>query len=147
MSFNPAEPVDYITFSHVGADGMEILKATLYQPANILGFNIWPMPLLPWTRLSILRDQNFFGLILCIPIGEAFVEYRKLATQRMRFTYQRAKKVLVLGKGVLSSSKGARPGERIVRIVLSTWMRRLWTFQEVFLAQYLPFQFAMDRAC
>jgi hypothetical protein len=92
--------------------------------------------------MAIFRSQYLFGIdTLCIPVGRDFVDYRKLAIQRMRSTYQNAKKVLVLDKEVLSGSKDARPRERIVRIVLSTWMRRLWTFQEGFLAQDLLFQF------
>ncbi|CAM6002077.1 unnamed protein product [Sphagnum balticum] len=95
---------------------------------------------------NLTKPTLFWIDTLCIPVGESFAEYRKLAIQRMRSTYQRAKKVLVLDKEILSGSRDARPRERVVRIVLSTWMRRLWTFQEGFLAQDLLFQFR-DGPC
>ncbi|KAK2616388.1 hypothetical protein QQS21_000629 [Conoideocrella luteorostrata] len=147
VPFDPAEPVDYVAFSHVWADG-------LGNPTdNALPTCQYPH-LQQMANAAVTRAQDnnhseptpFWIDSLCIPVGEAFVEYRKLAIQRMRSTYQRAKSVLVLDKEILSGSKDARPMERVVRVVLSTWMRRLWTFQEGFLAQDLLFQFR-DGPC
>ena len=142
VPFDPAKPVDYVVFSHVWADGLGNPKS------NTLPTCQYPqLQQMANTAFALGQDDNltkptlFWIDTLCIPVGESFVEYRKLAIQRMRSTYQRAKKVLVLDKEILSGSKNARPRERVARIVLSTWMRRLWTFQEGFLAQDLLFQF------
>jgi hypothetical protein len=147
VPFDPTMPVDYIAFSHVWADGLG------NPTGNTLPTCQYPKLQQMANAAFILgQDSNLTGPALfwidtlCIPVGKPFVEYRKLAIQRMRSTYQRAKNVLVLDKEVLSGSKDARPRERVVRIVLSTWMRRLWTFQEGFLAQDLSFQFR-DGPC
>jgi hypothetical protein len=48
----------------------------------------------------------------------------------MRETYMNANKVLVLDKGLLCVSSNASVLEIYLRLKLSNWMRRLWTFQE-----------------
>ncbi|KAH8774245.1 hypothetical protein BGZ57DRAFT_387068 [Hyaloscypha finlandica] len=142
VPFDPAKPVDYIAFSHVWADGLGNPKGNALPTCQYPQLQQMANAAFTLGRNGNLTKQTFFWIdTLCIPVGESFVEYRQLAIQRMRSTYQRAKKVLVLDKEILSGSKDARPRERVVRIVLSTWMRRLWTFQEGFVAQDLSFQF------
>jgi hypothetical protein len=65
---------------------------------------------------------------------------RKIAITRLKEIYQNAAKVLVLDWEI-ERSNTSFPGEALMRIVISAWMKRLWTFQEAKLARYLYFQF------
>ncbi|KAM0818180.1 hypothetical protein AB5N19_03989 [Seiridium cardinale] len=76
---------------------------------------------------------------LCVPLPPG---NRRLAIQNMKAVYQNADKVLVLDTFLESSKLSANATENLMRIHSSSWMQRLWTFQEGILAQSLYFQFA-----
>ena len=69
---------------------------------------------------------------------------RKIAISRLKETYQNAAKVLVLDWEI-ERSNTSFPEETLMRIIISAWMKRLWTFQEAKLAGHLYFQFK-DKA-
>ena len=69
---------------------------------------------------------------------------RKIAIKRLKETYQNAAKVLVLDWEI-ERSRTSSPEETLMRILISDWMKRLWTLQEARLASRLYFQF-QDRA-
>jgi len=90
---------------------------------------------------------------LCIPLGEKigeFIpltdekkrgEYRSKSIANMRNIYRSAASVLVLDTGMQGLSLSSSLPEKIMRIYLSSWVHRLWTFQEGILAKELYIQF------
>ncbi|KAL8665149.1 MAG: hypothetical protein Q9168_007765 [Polycauliona sp. 1 TL-2023] len=76
---------------------------------------------------------------LCVPLQDP---PRGLAINSMRRTYKEADKVLVLDSAItrrLSDSMSAL--EMVARLRTSSWVRRLWTFHEAYLARALHYQF------
>ncbi|KAL6802561.1 hypothetical protein GGI42DRAFT_342805 [Trichoderma sp. SZMC 28013] len=59
----------------------------------------------------------------------------------MRSIYTEASAVLVLESDLLLSTIHCTNEERLMRVTCSSWMRRLWTYQEGILAKSLFFQF------
>lgn len=60
----------------------------------------------------------------------------------MRRTYKEADKVLVLDSNITQrSSTSLGAVEMVARLRTSSWVRRLWTFHEAYLAQELHYQF------
>lgn len=72
---------------------------------------------------------------LCIPLGAQNDAYRRKAIESMRWTYYKAAHTLILDAELLRSSVHANPMELYVRLKLSSWARRLWTFQEANLSR------------
>jgi len=68
------------------------------------------------------------------------------ALEIMAQTYAFATMVLVMDAGLESVSVESSPLERLIRIRMSSWFRRLWTLQEAWFAKELAFQFA-ETAC
>ena len=61
---------------------------------------------------------------------------KHIALSRMRRTYLKAKKILVLDSSLYCyNSQDLYPAEVTARILTSLWMRRLWTLQEGALSQ------------
>ena len=125
---------DYIAISHVWSDG-------LGNPyANSL----------PRCQLDRIQHQvnqlwdpaiyiiPFWIDTLCVPLHK---ELRDLAIRRMYKTYISAYAVLVLDNSFQYVSGRVSKAEALIRIVYSTWMTRLWTFQEGRLSHRLWFQF------
>ena len=69
---------------------------------------------------------------LCVPLDR---RYRKLAISRMGQVYARSARTVVLDSELqkLEAAKCSRE-ELLLRIGLSSWMRRVWTFQEAALS-------------
>ncbi|KAK6500631.1 hypothetical protein TWF506_003399 [Arthrobotrys conoides] len=63
---------------------------------------------------------------LCVPLEH---EYRKLAIKTMNQVYRQARYVMILDASI-ARHDFATDEELMGRIVLSTWMRRVWTLQE-----------------
>jgi hypothetical protein len=78
---------------------------------------------------------------LCVPVGDEYKPARRKAIISMRQIYQKASKVLVLDGDLSTRSGYCSIVEIYIRIVTSTWMRRLWTLQEGYVAEDLYFQF------
>jgi len=76
---------------------------------------------------------------LCVPHDRVL---RKRAIALMAQTYRNATAVLVLDAGILACSSAAPLEERLLRVVTSGWMQRLWTLQEALLARKLYFAFS-----
>ncbi|RYP52805.1 hypothetical protein DL768_002054 [Monosporascus sp. mg162] len=73
-------------------------------------------------------------------------EARQTAIMRMRSTYERASKVLVLDQNLCSlSTRGISKLEQLMQIYRTTWMTRLWTLQEARMPKQVWFQFK-DKA-
>jgi len=69
---------------------------------------------------------------LCVPLDP---QYRKMAIAGMKDVYAKAGHTLVVESEIMAfGHKGCSDEELAMRIALSGWMRRAWTFQEGFLA-------------
>lgn len=90
------------------------------------------------------KPMPFWMDTLCCPLEPK--ESRRTAIMRMRSTYERASKVLVLDRNLCSlSTRGISKLEQLMQIYRTTWMTRLWTLQEARLAKQVWFQFK-DKA-
>jgi hypothetical protein len=76
---------------------------------------------------------------LCVPRSSS--EAYKEAINKMRDVYANAERVLVLDAELMASTSECSYEEINMRILCSTWIRRLWTIQEAVLAKRLVFQF------
>ncbi|OCH84238.1 hypothetical protein OBBRIDRAFT_786391 [Obba rivulosa] len=131
MICTSATKTPYVAISHVWADG---LGSTTEQ-----GLPICQLRRLASLTRRLVRGGTFWIDGLCVP-GQK--ECRKRAIGLMGQTYRQASMVLVIDSGIRSCSVNAPLEERLLRIVTSGWMQRLWTLQESVLACQLIFEFA-----
>jgi len=133
--------IDYIAISHVWADGLGNPRTN-------------SLPLCQLTRIQQMANLAhaldndvptypvaFWMDTLCVPVEPQHKEHRQIAIRRMRDTYARAKKVLVLDSEIQCGSREAQFLECSARIFTSSWLRRLWTLQEGVFASDICFQF------
>ena len=123
----------YVAISHVWSDGLGNPKANT-------------LPRCQLERIQFLvnsLDSEHKYLIpfwidtICVPL---IPELKSLAIMNMDKTYRNATSVLVLDKSWNDVSVSVSTIEIMMRIRYSTWMTRLWTFQEARLSQNLWFQ-------
>ncbi|KAK8096062.1 hypothetical protein PG999_014084 [Apiospora kogelbergensis] len=148
-SRTPAHPnsIDWVAISHVWSDGLGNNKSN-------------SIPLCQFNRLCKLSSSlslpgiperpPFWLDTLCFPLKPK--EAYDKAMVRMKESYEGAQAVLVLD-GYLLGTKvqvdGMSTAEIMARIILCPWNRRLWTWQEAFLAHrnHLFFQFKDVAIC
>lgn len=127
--------IQYITFSHVWADGMG------NPDENTLP--LCQVQKLRFKAREIMGDEHlrFYVWIdtLCVPVAPD--KLRKAAILQMRQIYEGATAVLVFDSELMARKLSEDPAETLARIISCRWARRLWTFQEAALAQNLFFQF------
>ncbi|EMD41760.1 hypothetical protein CERSUDRAFT_110334 [Gelatoporia subvermispora B] len=122
----------FVAISHVWADG---LGSTTEHG----------LPMCQVQRLEILVRQlrvnggAFWIDALCIPERN---ESRKRAIGLMGQTYKNAAAVLVIDSGIRTCSVSAPLEEKLLRVLTSGWMQRVWTLQEALLAKKLAFEFS-----
>ncbi|MCJ1459538.1 hypothetical protein MMC28_009917 [Mycoblastus sanguinarius] len=124
---------DYVAISHVWSDGLGNPKA-----------NSLPRCQLERIQHLVNRlDSNETYLIpfwidtICVPLAP---ELKSMAIAAMDKTYRNATNVLVLDKSWKNVTTAAPAIEIMMRIRYSTWMTRLWTYQEARLSRNLWFQ-------
>lgn len=88
---------------------------------------------------------RFWVDTLCIPVAKDLKEYRILSIRRMKSIYQASAAVLVVESLLRSVHWADTEFEKSLRVYFSSWNKRLWTFQEGFLAPKLMLRFA-DKA-
>ncbi|KAI9066283.1 hypothetical protein FKP32DRAFT_1601861 [Trametes sanguinea] len=88
---------------------------------------------------QILPGGHIWMDSLCVP---GVKRVRKLAIGLMAQTYQNAQTVVVLDSSIQACSPQATAQARLLHVVTSAWMHRLWTLQEAMLARQLVFEFA-----
>ncbi|KAJ5963875.1 uncharacterized protein N7479_003751 [Penicillium vulpinum] len=130
INLGDASGMPYVAISHVWADG---LGSTAEKG----------LPSCQVKRLSILVESlmpggAFWIDSLCVPENR---DVRKEAIRLMALTYRNAAIVLVIDSGIRSVSISAPRETKLLRVVSSGWMQRLWTLQEAVLAKKLVFEF------
>jgi len=117
----------YIALSHVWADGLGCAKSnsiTTCQLDRILD------------RLLKLDEREHCGELcvwidtLCIPVSHEFQSLRESQIVRMREIYKGAFCVLALDPDFLKMSDDPGITEIGMRLYMSAWCSRLWTYQE-----------------
>jgi len=109
---------------------------------------------LPRCQLIVIRDRvaaiqsrgcdeghiRLWMDTLCVPLVPQTL--RSQAIKVMKRTFAEAKSVLVLEAELMQATRNCGNEEKLMRIYCSSWLRRLWTYQEGMLAQTLIFQFS-----
>ena len=118
----------YLALSHVWADGLGNAKANALPRCQLLHLSRLVQSLRP---KSVLKDAEllFWCDTLCCPAAPG--EAKKKVLEQMKDIYERATCVLVLDASIrLYESEGMCAEEACARILVSGWVRRLWTLQE-----------------
>ncbi|TVY20878.1 hypothetical protein LARI1_G001539 [Lachnellula arida] len=147
LDYDIVESGAYIAISHVWADGLGNPNANSLHRCQLSRLQETVKAVVKKDSENVAESEEH-PLIwldtLCCPAQDG--PGKRIAIEKIRLVYQRAKHVLVLDLGLMSyNSKSQDWLELLVRIFTSGWMRRLWTLQEGALAQSLYFQFA-DQA-
>ncbi len=121
----------YVAISHVWADG---LGSTTEE-----GLPACQIRRLATLTRQLTQDGAFWIDALCIP---AVKDMRKRAIGLMAKTYNEAEVVLVIDSSIRATSVSAPREEKLLHLLSSGWMQRLWTLQEGILAQKLVFEFS-----
>lgn len=130
LSVLASEDAPYVAISHTWIDGLGSTSEKGLPGCQVSRISSMASSLVP--------GGAFWMDGLCVPSQK---ELRKQAIQLMAKTYADAAVVLVIDTGIRSCSKDAPREEKVLRIVTSGWMQRLWTFQEAMLAKKLCFEF------
>lgn len=127
----------YVAISHVWSDGLGNSDANALYYCQLQRIQ----DMINDLKMAIASSGpiHFWIDTLCIPVHN--VQDRRLALGNMAKYYSEASCVLVLDADLMACSTTVSPDELLMRISLSTWMRRLWTLQEGALAKQLYFQF------
>ncbi|GAM33927.1 hypothetical protein TCE0_013f01183 [Talaromyces pinophilus] len=144
----------------IGADGMPVIPERV--PIYVAISHVWAdglgnehqnsLPACQLSRIQRLVDEVYgFGPngkpghapfwmdTLCVPVRKAHDVFRKKCIVAMRNIYQQAAAVLVLDAGIQKIPVSAPLADQSMALYESGWVRRLWTFQEGFLARQLLF--------
>jgi hypothetical protein len=125
--------MQYVAISHVWAHGLGNPGANSLPQCQLLQFRC----LLEAMSRSAPGPLHLWIDTLCVPLKP--LEARKKAISQMERVYTGAQTVLVVDKGIQSLSKKIRAYDLVLSILTSSWMRRLWTYQEAAFANKLGF--------
>ena len=120
----------YLALSHVWADGLGNVNANALPRCQLLQLGRLTQSL----RAKLSLDDPQYELLfwcdtLCCPASPGEGKNRVLA--QMKSIYEQATCVLVLDASLRPHrSETMRPEEVCARMIVSGWMRRLWTLQE-----------------
>ncbi|KAA8647223.1 hypothetical protein EYZ11_008656 [Aspergillus tanneri] len=123
-----AASTNYVAISHVWADG-------LGSTAEV-GIPSCQIDRLMSMTQKIVPSGTFWLDSLCVPERK---DMRKKAIGLMAQTYRNAAAVLVLDLAIQSTSLSMPRELKLLRILSSGWMQRLWTLQEGILANEVIF--------
>ncbi|GIJ85156.1 hypothetical protein Asppvi_004012 [Aspergillus pseudoviridinutans] len=136
----------YVAISHVWADGMGNRAANWLPECQLdrithLVENVrWegrkPTPADP----NLSDGVGFWMDTLCVPALDK--DRKREAIKNMHHVYSNAKAVLVLDKFIQKIPSTAPVLDKVARLYLSNWIKRLWTHQEGFLPSLVYIQFA-----
>jgi len=131
LEVHKSTDIPYIALSHVWADGLGSTSEDGLPTCQLQQLS---------TLVSTLRPNAAFWIdSICVPKAELA---RKRAIGMMARTYRDAEAVLVLDSGLQLMKSTESVGAKLLAVLTSGWMRRLWTLQEGVLAKQLYIQFA-----
>jgi hypothetical protein len=131
LEIHKSTDMPYVALSHVWADGL--------GSASEDGLPVCQLQRLS-ALVSTLRPGAAFWMdSICVPKAKLA---RKKAIGMMARTYQDAEAVLVLDNSLQLMRSTESLGAKLLAVLTSGWMRRLWTLQEGVLARELYIQFA-----
>ena len=118
----------YVAISHVWAYGLGNVRANSLPSCQLRRLRDYTLALDKDTQIDPKGSPLAIWIdTLGVPLER---ETRKLALKTLGETYSDSNCCLVLDEELYLSSVQSSLEERCVRLVLSTWSRRLWTFQE-----------------
>ncbi|KIK16390.1 hypothetical protein PISMIDRAFT_686377 [Pisolithus microcarpus 441] len=120
----------YVAISHVWADGL--------GSTTEVGLPMCQIDALVLVTQRFISSGAFWIDSLCVPEVR---DLRKRAIGLMSKTYRDAQVTVVLDSGIRSCSISAPREEKLLRVLSSGWMQRLWTLQEALLAKKLALLF------
>lgn len=132
--------VDFICISHVWSHGYgneehnKVAKCQLeFICRQVQGFR----------GLKGAYQLDMWMDTLVIPVEHKFREQRKIAMMQIERVFHAARSTLVLDLHLISMDRGddTKPAQAAMRLLVSGWMRRLWTLQEAFLSRQLIIPF------
>ncbi|KAF5233613.1 hypothetical protein FAUST_8049 [Fusarium austroamericanum] len=161
ITFNEAQPgTKYIAISHVWSDGLGNTSENAIPRCQLQRLSRYVQNITDshgdyvyfWLDTICIPPDKICGcecspIELCNPPcrGRALEMAQITSLGLMRKTYEDADAVLVLDSWILETTcEGKSHVETLLRIFTSSWTRRLWTYQEGFLAKVIHFQF-LDR--
>ncbi|PCH44974.1 hypothetical protein WOLCODRAFT_139356 [Wolfiporia cocos MD-104 SS10] len=121
----------YVAISHVWVDGLGSNTET--------GLPSCQLRRIASLTTSLIPGGAFWMDSLCVPRQK---DMRRKAIGLMAQTYRDAEIVLVIDAGIRSCSVNSSTEEKLLRVLTSGWMQRLWTLQEAILSRKLVFEFA-----
>jgi hypothetical protein len=124
----------YVAMSHVWSDGL----------GNFVSNS---MPQCQFSRIQEAVDSlypkeksiPFWMDTILIPNQEEFLDIKEAAIHDMTQIYKKADKVLVIDSELITCSIHSSHTAIAIRILLSNWLRRLWTLQEGVFANEIHF--------
>lgn len=134
--------MSYATISHVWSDGFgNPLDNTIYV-CQLL-FIRRQLSKLPENESVDAWRRPFWMDTLLIPVRDEDKNLRKTAINQITELFQKSSYSIVLDGGLCKVDPGDenRPAHAAMRILASSWMRRLWTLQEAFLSKRIYFSF------
>lgn len=130
LNLRSADEKSYVAFSHVWADGLGSVAEKGLPQCQVGRLAALAAELVP---------EGYFWIdSLCVPEDRA---PRKKAIQMMGMTYKKAAKVLVLDASIQQCLSEDSEEQKLLHVLASGWMRRLWTLQEAILATELVVRF------
>ncbi|CAG9990670.1 unnamed protein product [Clonostachys byssicola] len=153
ITFIEAQPgIKYVAISHVWSDGLGNTSENAIPRCQLQRLSRHGDYVYFWLDTICIPPDKICGCT-CTPIkscappcsGHELEAAQNISLGLMRKTYEDAEAVLVLDSWILETTcEGKSHIETLLKIFTSSWTRRLWTYQEGFLAKVLHFQF-LDR--
>ncbi len=138
----PYEPfMPYATISHVWADGYGNTTANKLWKCQLDYFEELFQKAAEDHLRTLAPPELFWIDTLSIPILEENKEQRNDAIRQIYHIYTNATYTIVIDKGLCQLDPGRDYEKTAMKILLSGWMRRLWTLQEAYLSKRLIFAF------
>ncbi|KAI9853645.1 MAG: hypothetical protein M1813_002036 [Trichoglossum hirsutum] len=139
-------PLPYVAISHVWSDGLGNVNSNTLPVCQLIhlrglirGLYKDNQTLAAGALKLARRPVPLWMDTLCVPLDQ---KHRTLAISKMRVSFLKADRVLVLDSELQQLSCRISDEESIMRLGCSGWMRRMWTLQEGRLAKNLYARFA-----
>lgn len=141
LKFSFRRKTPYVAISHVWSDGLGNKRRNSLPQCRLVQLQNFCNGL--YSDMPNDKPVPFWIDTLCVPVGRdpAILRLRKIAISMMASIFKQADKVLALDSTLMQTSKQAKVKELMMRILFSSWSRRLWTFQEGAFGKTLHFRF------